>query len=97
MRSYEEIRRSLEERKDRSEKIRHNLTVETGEKGPDGKDVILIEYTEAHLHKGHVFEHYESLQDNPLEHTVWYYCQTCKATGDDPEFWWSSVEIEAGL
>ena len=97
MRSYEDIQRSLEERKDRSEKLYHNLTEETGSTGVDGADVILVEYSELHLHKGHVYEHSESLQDNPIEHTVWYYCFTCKALGDDPEFWWSSVEIESGL
>jgi hypothetical protein len=93
MRSYEEQKRSLEARKERSEKISHNLTTETGVMWSDGKDLFLVEYSETHLHKGHVYEHYESLSDNSVEHTVWYFCQTCKAKGDDPEFWFSSIEM----
>jgi len=94
---YEEQRQRLKERTERSRSVRVNLSEETGELGPQGEPVILIERSEKHLHEGHEYEHYESLSDNAIEGTTWYYCQTCKAEGRDPEFWWASVEIESGL
>jgi len=48
----------------------------------------VIRYSERHLHEGHETEHYESLMDNPVEFTIWWWCHDCKV-----DFWYMSVEI----
>lgn len=51
------------------------------------------EYSEKHLHEGHEWERVETLADNAVEMTCWGFCQTCKAAGNDPEFWVYSTEM----
>ena len=46
------------------------------------------EYSEDHLHEGHDVDHYETLADNPVEITVWYWCHDCNT-----DFWHASMEI----
>ena len=46
------------------------------------------EYSERDQHKGHRTEHYETLADNPVEVTVWYWCHDCNT-----DFWYASTEI----
>jgi hypothetical protein len=51
-----------------------------------------VAFTELPAHEGHKFEPTETLYDNPVEHTAWAWCDTCKT-----DFWLSSVEFAEGF
>lgn len=71
---------STKDREDRSSKI---FIADIN--GPFAGKMI---YSELPLHKDHVYERTETLYDNPVEHTAWAFCETCRV-----EFWYESVEL----